>query len=69
MEWKKNSRMSSCGKPNRVESKISLSIHEKQTKRKKQLKHKKLLTEGTCQYIHNYQKTKSKKDHLNKTKD
>lgn len=45
IEWKKCGKKGHSNKNSHTDIKISFSIHEKQTKRRKQSKHKKLLTE------------------------
>ena len=57
VEWKKCSKMSHSKNHSHTDIKISLSIHEKQTKRRKQSKHKKLLTESPSSYALNNRKT------------
>ena len=69
MEWKKSCRCFSSQKRGKSESKNSFSIHEKQTKRRKRSKHRKIHTEGECQYLKNHEKTKNIHDNLSVIKE
>ena len=51
MEWKKTCQCVHSKKASKSDLKVSYSIHEKQTKRRKKSKHKKIFTEGPCQYL------------------
>ena len=57
MEWKKSPKNGHSRKVSTGEDKKSISIHDKNTKRKLKSKHKKILTEGVATYTYNAQFT------------
>jgi len=69
IEWKKCGKKGHSSKNSHTDIKISFSIHEKQTKRRKQSRHKKLLTEASSHYALNNRKTSDNINSLEKVRE